>query len=252
MVAHHSRTLQGSLAQYRATWATNHTGSCALAGVPAVMMSCTGSGATIELISASDLSFCGVVSPFEIFCNGTLNETFYNADFTCTGSDLGAVALMEEDTDDCVSEGGFWVRGIQLVLLCNDEPQVVGTCDPIESLGVSGVCSLGYSCELGDCAASNQTIANITSTIDRVDANCTAESATQDKDTSAPSVSPAETAMPTVEADSETSPPSKLPSTEEGTTAPTSEPTTSGGFSVKQAIVSSILVTATTVFAVYL
>jgi hypothetical protein len=212
------------------------------------MMSCTGLDATIQLISASDLSFCGVVSPFEISCNGTLNETFYNADFTCTGSELEAVALMEDDTDDCVSEGGFWVRGIQLVLLCDDEPQVIGTCDPRESLGVSGVCSLGYSCELGGCAASNQTIPNITSTIDGVDANCTAESATSDEDTSAPSVSSADTVMPTVEADSETSP----PSTEEGMTTPTREPTTSGGFSVKKAIVSCILVTATTMFAVYL
>jgi hypothetical protein len=168
------RTLQVSSAQYRATWGTDHTGSCDMAGVPGVNISCTGPEATIGVISAPDEANCAVLSPFEIFCAGDVGQMIYTADFDCTGSDLGAVALMQEDTEDCLggtTEGGAWVHGIQILLLCGEESRGIGRCDPTESLGLNNICSLGYSCELGGCTSTNLTIPNIASIIDGADAN---------------------------------------------------------------------------------
>lgn len=253
------RTLQTTAALYRVTWGTQHTGSCVLASVPGVTMNCTG-GAAIALSQESDQANCAVTSASEMFCKGNLGQMFYNAEFTCTGADLGASAILGEETEDCLGgtpEVGSWVHGVQIFLLCGDEPQGIGKCDPIESLGANNACSLGYSCENGDCRDVDLTIPDISSIFDAADVDCLALAA---GDTSAPTATDTESDAPTNTSAPTSSPapimdesmgPSMMPSMEDdaidSTKPPTSEQATSGS-TMNKLTAASILVAATTMF----
>jgi len=129
------------------TWGLEHTGSCALAAVPRA------TGAS------------------EIKCVGNLGTMFYSAEFSCSSIDgrpEGGVASLDEASEDCLGgtpTEGTWTHGIQLFLLCDGEPQPIGTCDPSEATGSSNACSLGFTCSDGLCEAEILTIREITSTI---------------------------------------------------------------------------------------
>ena len=191
------RRLQDTSSVFRATWGTEHTGTCADADVPAARMTCSNDG-EITLLQESDEANCQVTGTSEILCQGTLGQMFYTVDFSCAGtvdSPATAVATILEEIASClggVPETGSWVHGIQLFLICNDAPTPNGMCDPTNAVGENNGCSLGYSCTDGNCAVANLTIPDISSFI--VDTACGDTTGTTD----APSaVDPAPTLAPT-------------------------------------------------------
>lgn len=280
------RSLQTAAVLYRATWGTLHTGTCANASVPAIIMNCTG-GAAIALSEESNQANCNVRGASEIFCSGSLGEMFYSTEFTCTGTDLGASAILLSETEDCLGgtpEVGSWVHGVQIFLLCGAEPQAVGDCYPIESLGPNNACSLGYSCETGNCRDVDLVIPTISSVIDDADVGCLLAAA---NDTGVPTAKPttvgvvtdAPTSVPTAkptnvgavtDAPTNSSAPTSTPapSMDESTSMrpsmeddaidstkpptsklPTSEPSISGS-NMNKLTLASTLVTATTMFVI--
>ena len=92
-------------------------------------------------------------------------------EFSCSavdGRSQGAVASLDEASEDCLGGTpveGTWVHGIQLFLMCDDEPQPIGICDPNEAAGPNNACSLGFTCSGGGCEAETLTIPEITSTV---------------------------------------------------------------------------------------
>lgn len=261
------RSLQ-TAALYRATWGTQHMGTCANASVPAIIMNCTG-GAAIALSEESNQANCTVRGASEMFCSGSLGQMFYSAEFTCNGTDLGASAILLSETEDCLGgtpEVGSWVHGVQIFLLCGAEPQAVGDCYPIESLGPNNACSLGYSCETGNCRDVDLVIPTISSVIDAADVGCllpaandtgvpTATPTTAAAVTDAPTNSSAPTFTPAPSMDESTS---MMPSMEDDaidstnpptSKLPTSEPSISGS-NMNKLTAASTLVAATTMFVI--
>jgi hypothetical protein len=135
---------------------------------------------------------------------------FYSAEFSCAaveGELPGATAVLGEEEESCLGDTpvqGTWIHGIQLFLLCDDEPEPIGICEPDESIGENNACSLGYTCVKGGCTAEILTIPDITSTIEAADCSIT----------NSPTSSPAPSDMPTVADSAETTlslAPSKSP-----------------------------------------
>jgi hypothetical protein len=159
-----------SKSTFRVTWGLEHTGSCALAAVPRATAMCANE-AEIMIIDETEFSNCAVTGASEIKCVGNLGNMFYSAEFSCSSIDgrpEGGVASLDEASEDCLGgtpTEGTWIHGIQLFLLCDGEPQPIGTCDPIEATGSSNACSLGFTCSDGLCEAETLTIPEITSTI---------------------------------------------------------------------------------------
>mmetsp|Transcript_25639 Transcript_25639/g.46305 ORF Transcript_25639/g.46305 Transcript_25639/m.46305 type:complete len:329 (-) Transcript_25639:118-1104(-) len=189
-----SRSLQeGAEGIFRATWGTDHTGSCSLAAVPVATLTCA-NDAQIALVDETEFSNCAITSMSEMSCVGNLGTIFYSAEFSCAaveGELPGATAVLGEEEEDCLGDTavqGTWVHGIQLFLLCDDEPQPIGICEPDESIGERNACSLGYTCAEGGCTAEILTIPDISSTIEAADCSIT----------NSPTSSPAPGDMPTV------------------------------------------------------
>lgn len=118
---------------------------------------------------------CVATSTTEITCAGELGTTFFQAEFSCApieGQLPGAEARLFGDQETCLGgtpESGTWLHGIQLFLMCDNEPQAIGICDPVESVGATSACSLGYTCAQGGCTAETLTIPNISSSIQQAD-----------------------------------------------------------------------------------